>query len=270
MQDADDVLVASTPERQAGVRRGQHLAHDGGGRQVHVDQAHARAVNHDVLHREIVEVEQAAEHVALGLGDAALLVEEIDLPAQLLGGREHVAILAEVDAEQPQQRADEGLDRHGQRAEQGHDPGDRLGHGERHPIREVDRHGLGQNLREHDDDHRHDDRGVDDSDFAEDPQEDARGERGRQRVHHVVADENAADQAFPRREKLGDHAGADVAALLQRVHPRPRRRCERRLRSREEPREDEAGRNPQDGDPKRRIHSHSSLLRPPSEQVKQS
>ncbi len=47
---------------------------------------HGGAVDHDVGDIELAEVEQAAEAVALGLDDAALGVEQVDLAADLVGG----------------------------------------------------------------------------------------------------------------------------------------------------------------------------------------
>ena len=45
-------------------------------------------MDHDLGDREILEVEKPAEHVALDLGDAAFLVQKVELVAQLLVGRQ--------------------------------------------------------------------------------------------------------------------------------------------------------------------------------------
>ena len=56
------------------------------GRIVGADRDHLGAVDHDVGDGEVAQVEQAAEHVAVVLLDAALLMQEIDGSAQFLMG----------------------------------------------------------------------------------------------------------------------------------------------------------------------------------------
>ena len=77
--------------RQSGMRvyRGlEHGVDDLLGRIVGVDRDHLGAVDHDVGDGEVAQVEQAAEHVAVVLLDAAFAVQEIDGAAQLLVRRE--------------------------------------------------------------------------------------------------------------------------------------------------------------------------------------
>ena len=56
-------------------------------------------MDHHLRDRQVLEIEEAAEHVALDLRDAALLVQQVDLAADLLGGREDRLVLADADAE---------------------------------------------------------------------------------------------------------------------------------------------------------------------------
>ena len=69
---------------------------------VGVDRHHLGAVDHDVGHRQLAQIEQAAHHVAVELLDDALAVQEIDGAAQLLVRREDRLDLADRHAEQPQ------------------------------------------------------------------------------------------------------------------------------------------------------------------------
>ena len=78
VQDADDVLGRSAPQRHARDRRGEHGLDDLLGRIVGADRDHLGAVDHHVGDGEIAQVEQAAEHVAVVLLDAALVVQQID------------------------------------------------------------------------------------------------------------------------------------------------------------------------------------------------
>ena len=65
----------------------------------------AGAVDHDVGDVEFAEIEQAAEAVALGLHDAALGVQQVDLAADLLGRRQDRLAVGGVPAGQPQHAA---------------------------------------------------------------------------------------------------------------------------------------------------------------------
>ena len=99
MQDADDVLGRVAPQRHARHRRGEHRLDRLLGRQAGVDHDHLGAVDHHVGDGEVAQVEQAAEHVAILLLDAALAMQEIDRAAQLLVRREHRLVFADPEAE---------------------------------------------------------------------------------------------------------------------------------------------------------------------------
>ena len=152
----------AAPERQARIGRGQHLAHDLLRGEVGVDGPHPGAVDHHVGHREIAQVEQAAEHVALGFGDPALPMQQVDLAADLLGrrrgstgarrcGRRRAAASSAPAA---RWRASRGRtappSRRRGRAMSSDDA-----------VGRVDRDGLRQHLGEDDHQHRHDHGGVD-------------------------------------------------------------------------------------------------------------
>ena len=71
--------------------RGQHGPHHLLGRIVGADRDHLGAVDHHVGDHELAQVEQAAEHVAVVLLDAALVVQQVDRAAQLLVRRQESA-----------------------------------------------------------------------------------------------------------------------------------------------------------------------------------
>ena len=110
------------------------------------------------------QVEQAAEHVALGLGDAALLVQQVDLAADFLGRpRASAAFAPMADAEGPQHQPHHALDgRCVERARAAPRPRTPAARGAaRRWSGDADRDGLRQHLGEDDDEDRHHDRRVD-------------------------------------------------------------------------------------------------------------
>ena len=79
-------MLSALPRQSgsAGIGRGHHFAHEFVRGQVGVERQHLGAMDHDVGDGQFLEVEQAAEHVAVGAGDAAFLVHQIDGAFQLL------------------------------------------------------------------------------------------------------------------------------------------------------------------------------------------
>ena len=118
VQDADDVLRRVAPQRNARDRRGEHGLDDVLGRIVGVDGDHLGAMDHHVVDGEVAQVEQAAEHVAIVLLDAALVVQQVDRAAQFLVRRQHRLIVADARAGEPQDAAHQRLDRRQHRPEQ--------------------------------------------------------------------------------------------------------------------------------------------------------
>ena len=73
VQDAHDVVRLPFPDRQAGVRAADDLIENVGGRGVAVDHLHGLAVGHDRADVDILQVENALQHVALVLDHGAFL-----------------------------------------------------------------------------------------------------------------------------------------------------------------------------------------------------
>ena len=117
VQHADDVFGIVAPDRQPRIGRADDLADQLLGRQIGVERQHLGAMDHDVGDFEIPQIEQAAEHVAIGARDAALLMQKIDRAFQLLVAGQDRALLAGVDAEELQKSANEPIDGDEQRSE---------------------------------------------------------------------------------------------------------------------------------------------------------
>ncbi len=111
VQDADDVVRIAPPQRQARIGRFDRLAHHLLRRQVGVDEPHLGPVDHHVADRHLRELEQAAEHVAVGALDLALAVQDVDRAHQLLVARDTRIGLGQRQAAEPQHEADHRLDR---------------------------------------------------------------------------------------------------------------------------------------------------------------
>ena len=239
MHDTDDVLGLVLPQGYAGMLAFQYLVDDLLGGIVDVDRLHLGAMDHDVEHLQAPEIEHAAEHRRIALGDGAADGLQLDGAADLLVRRQDVGRVVALGGCQPQDQADDELDRRGQRTEErDDDPHDRR-HEQRHAVGESQRVGLGQHRREDDDEQRHDRRRVDDAGGANHHDGDAGGERGRQDVDEGVAEQHGADHFGGLAQQPIDEAGLRIALLLQRVHARARGRGERRLAGVEERRQHE-------------------------------
>ena len=79
-------------------------------------------MDHHVGDDEIAQVEQAAEHVAVVLLDAAFMVEEIDRTAQFLMCGKKGLVGADAKPEQAKNPAHHRLDADQHRSEQPHYP----------------------------------------------------------------------------------------------------------------------------------------------------
>ena len=205
----------AAPERQARIGRGQDLAHDLLGGEIGVDGPHLGAVDHHVRDRRAPEVEQAAEHVALGLRDAALPVQQVDLAADFLGRRQDRLVLADADAEgRSISRTSRSMASvSGPSSATARRPGAR---GTARRCRAGDRDGLRQHLGEDDHQDRHDDRRVDHAAVAEEGDQHACGEGGRADIARCCCRSASAPMKRSRWfEQPVDDAGAAVAAVLQ-------------------------------------------------------
>src|SRR5436305_10927877 len=98
MQNANNIIGPLTPERQARERRCENLGHEVARRQVGIDRTHSRAMNHDVGDRQLREIENAAEHVAVGAIDATLTMQQIDRALEFLARREDRSVYAELQS----------------------------------------------------------------------------------------------------------------------------------------------------------------------------
>ena len=139
------------------------------------------------------EVEGSEQPVAIFLFHRPLRVAKRDGPRDLVAEREHVAAGVGADAADGQHPADEALDNADDRAEQPHQEADDRGHTGGHRLGHGDRQRLGEHLAEHEHEHRHGERGERYAGRAEQASEQCRGERGREDVDHVVAEQQSAD-----------------------------------------------------------------------------
>jgi hypothetical protein len=77
----------------------------------------------------------------------------------------------------------------------------------------ADRVGLGQHLGEDHHQGGHDQGGVGDAGLAGELDQDVRGERGRQDVEQVVAEQQRPEQALLLLQQAFDHGGATIALV---------------------------------------------------------
>ena len=151
-------------------------------------------MDHHVLDRELVELEQAAEHVAMAAFDAALLVQQVDSAAQLFLRSQHGSVLAGAQSHEAQHATDDRIDakehRRHHRDEKGRWPRD----DKRHAIGKVDADRFRQNFREDQQQHGHDDCGVDDACVPEHAGEQIGQEGGCADVDNRVAEQHRADE----------------------------------------------------------------------------
>ena len=243
MQHADDLLALAPPQRQPGMGAFQRRIDDLLGRQFHVDGVHLGPVHHDVGDGELAQIEHAAQHVAVELDHAAFLVMQRDGAAQLLMRRQHLGVVADGDAEQPQSVADQELHGGGYRRKYRHEEVDGGCHRKRHLVGVDDGVSLGQHLDEQHHDHGHHHGGVDHPCLAEDREKQARGKRGGGDVGEAVAEQDGADQSFADQEEPVDDAGVAIAVLLERMHARAGGGRQRRLGTGEKGRDDEKTQN---------------------------
>jgi hypothetical protein len=220
MQHADDVVRIVPPQRQPGVRAGQHLLHDVFRRLVDIDRDDLLAVRDDIGDLDIGQIQNGAQHGALVPFLLAGAGVQVDDPAQFLLGMLGAQRRTDIDSEEAQRRTHDDVYGMGDR-EQDNDHGahDR-GHREGHAVRMVNGVGLGQHLGEDQDQQGHAQGGVGDAGVAEEPDQEAGGERRGHDVDQVVAQKNRPDQPVPLGPEFLDQGGAVVSLLFQGVHAR--------------------------------------------------
>ena len=186
-----------------------------------VDRVHVGAVDHDVGHFQLVQVEDAADPVAVVFHERPFPVQHLHRAAHLLARGQQELAARQADAGQTKQTAHKPVHAARQRPEHKNEQADGTRYRERKPVGIGDRPGFRQHLGEDDQEHRHDQRGVGDARLAEQRQEHRSGERRRQDVDQVVSDEQRADQPVAPGDQPGDHAGAAVSGNLERKHAGP-------------------------------------------------
>ena len=198
----------SAPERQAGIGRGQHLAHDLLGRIVGVDGAHLGAVDHHVGRPSSSRRSSRPPSMSRSLLDAALLVQQVDLAAHLLVRRQDRLGLADARcrtgaASSARARSIAIGDRAEQRAPTRRSAARRAARrGRASLIATV----FGSTSAKTMTRTRHDDGGVDHAASPNRAEQHAGGERRGADVDDVVADQHRADQPLARVEQPVDDA----------------------------------------------------------------
>ncbi len=231
MQDSDDVFRLVAPDRNARVLRLQDLLDDPVRRIVGIECLHLGAMDHDVVDAQRAEIEHAAEHVSVMARDRAFLRLQLDGAADFLVRRENVGFVVDPRRSQLQQQCNDRLNDEHRRTKHGdhdlHDRGDR----QRQTVGVGDGVGLRQHLREDHHQHRHDHGGIGDADLAEQADEQAGTQRGREDVHQVVAEQDRTDQALRMLEQTVHPARCLVAFRFQGMHARSGRGGQRCLRA---------------------------------------
>ena len=156
MQDADDIVRLPTPERHAGVGRSDDLAHELVGRQVGVDEPHFGAMNHHIRHRDLGQLQKAAEHIALVSLDFPFAVKNVDRSHQLLMAGNSRIQIDKRDAAQTQDAAHQRLDCADDRSENGHEEQHERRDQQRNAVRIGDRDRLRHHLAKNDNQRGHD------------------------------------------------------------------------------------------------------------------
>src|SRR5262245_6841927 len=109
MKHADDIVRPFAPHREAAVPRLQDLPEELSRRACGVEAAHLGTMDHHIEELELLEVENAAQHVEVDLAGGAAALMEIDGPAQLVVNRA-AAGGRRIDAEKPEKPDDPAID----------------------------------------------------------------------------------------------------------------------------------------------------------------
>ncbi len=256
MQDAHDVVGLAPPQRHAGVGRVDHFANDFLRRQIGVDEPHLGAMHHDVGHRNLGELEQAAEHVALFALDAAFAMQDVDRAHQLFVAGDPRILLDQRHAAQTQEAPHQRLDRAHDRTEDGDEEQHQRRDQKRHAVGIGDGDGLGRHLAEDDDQRGHDEGRRPNPALAVEIEHEARGDRRRADGDELAAEQHGADEPAAHADEAGHQLRPLVARHLERVHARAGSGRQRGLGAGEERRSDDADRDDDDVETDR----HGSIL----------
>src|SRR5690606_5027501 len=135
VDDADNVVCGTLPERHARVRAVQDLAHHDLRGIFRIDRTDLGAVNHHVRNFELVQIKQATHAVAILLDREAVAVEQRHRVAQLFARAEALLYGGQLQTEQGQERfsCQEQRDENGEQR-QVEDERDRVDHHAAFPV----------------------------------------------------------------------------------------------------------------------------------------
>ncbi len=175
-------------------------------------------MNHDVRNRDLRQLQETAEHVALVTFDFAVAMQDVDrAPEFLVAGNAGVP-LAERDAAQAQDAAHQDLDRAHDRTENGHEEGNQRRNEQRNAIRMGDSDRLRHHLAENDNQRGHDCRRGPHPALAEGLKQDARGDRRGADGDELPSEQHCADEASARADETRDQLRPFVARRFERMH----------------------------------------------------
>ena len=208
----DDVVDVAFVHRHPGVLAGADLGEDRLEVVVEIDAGDLLTRHHDVVDGDILQIEDRQQHrlVATWNHGAGFMYHR----AQLVAGQVVGAAVDVADAQQPQQTVGNGIDQPHERVEQL----EQRFEGHRRGVRDAfgldGGEGLGRDLGE-DQDHDGQRRRGDGrpGDIAEEVNGDDRGNRRREIVDEVVADEDDADEAVGATEQSQHALGRALAAI---------------------------------------------------------
>ncbi len=240
MQHADHLALAVAVHGQPAMRAGGELAHDALDRFLEHDRLDPGARQHDVLHRDVAQVEEVHQDrdVLLRHERRGFEHERADFLGRELG---RLGVRVGPYAQQPENRPHEKV----------HEPPGQIERSQRDLEREREQQGgalrmrrtdhLGGDLGEHDEEEADDDRAHEIGDLvvAEQVHRDEPRDRRRDGDRQRIADQDAAQQPIGSLEHLRDADRAAVAFADEVLEAEAVDRHHRGLGNREERREHE-------------------------------
>ena len=211
VQNSHDIVGIRPIKREASVRTVEDDLKNLFGRQVRVEHRHVPAMGHDLADFDIVQLQDAVQHLPFVTDFRLGSRVECDGAAQFFLTLGPISQLLELDPERTQRRIDNDVNRMRNGRENEHEDPDHGRDQQRRAIRLCERDRLRHNLSENQHKKRHDDRRIDDSRIAEDQQKRCRRQGGRQNIDHIIAEQNGANQAFALFVEREDQFGATVS-----------------------------------------------------------